>query len=206
MMDKGKFYDAVRSGKLLGPVLEPKEFAGVDAILSEALDRKWPVSWTAYALATAYHETAHTMEPVKEFGGPKYYTRMYDITGTRPTLAKENGNTKPGDGILYCGRGFVQLTWKNNYEKAERLLGIKGLVANPELARNLNNAAKILGSGMELGWFTGKSMGHYLPKATVPATHVQFKAARRVINGVDKDDLIADYAVSFQNYLKTGGY
>jgi putative chitinase len=45
-----------------------------------------PLSWTAYALATAYHETASTMQPIKEYGGQTYFTRMYDVAerGLRP--------------------------------------------------------------------------------------------------------------------------
>jgi hypothetical protein len=32
-----------------------------------------PLSWTAYALATAYRETASTMQPIKEYGGPSLF-------------------------------------------------------------------------------------------------------------------------------------
>lgn len=43
----------------------------------------------------------------------------------------------------YFGRGFIQLTWEDNYRDAERDLGIAGLVDNPGLALDPENAAKI---------------------------------------------------------------
>ena len=121
-----------------------------------------PLSWCAYALATAYHETAHTMQPIKEYGGPKYFTRMYDPTGTRPKLAASMGNTSAGDGPKYCGRGYVQLTWKNNYARAGKAIRVD-LVNNPDLAMQPDNAARIMREGMVDGWFTGKAFKDYLP-------------------------------------------
>jgi predicted chitinase len=44
---------------------------------------------------------------------------------------KSLGNLAPGDGYLYRGRGFVQLTGKANYEKTGREIGVD-LVNNPE--------------------------------------------------------------------------
>jgi putative chitinase len=61
MNSEAKFYDAVRRG-LLGPTLSPDEVSGCAAILSAMAAA--PLAWTAYALATAYHETAHTMQPI----------------------------------------------------------------------------------------------------------------------------------------------
>jgi putative chitinase len=136
------FFDALRKG-LLGPTLTAEEVKGCNAIL-EAMEGA-PLSWTAYALATAFHETASTMQPVKEYGGPSYLTRMYDVTGARPKLALANGNTCAGDGIKYCGRGYPQLTWKNGYARATKELQKLGfnvdLVAYPDLAMRPDIAA-----------------------------------------------------------------
>lgn len=199
------FFDAMRGSKMLGPKLEQEEVDGLSAVLSACGAAGWPIAFTAYALATAFHETAHTMQPISEFGGTKYFTKMYDPTGARPELAKKNGNTSPGDGPKYRGRGYVQLTWKNNYAKAEKLLGIKGLTDNPDLALTDENAAKIMVGGMGDGWFTGKSCKSYLPSVG-DATQAQFMDARRIINGQDKADLIAGYALEFQHALKLGGW
>jgi putative chitinase len=191
-MDKANFFRELRAG-LLGPTLEQSEVDGCEAILKAC--EGLPISWTAYALATAYHETAHTMLPIKELGGPKYLHRMYDINGARPALARKYGNTTPGDGIRFAGRGYVQLTWRTNYKRASEELKVD-LIANPDLAMKPDIAARILRFGMIEGWFTGKGFSDYLPKGV--ADRAQFKAARRIINGTDKDSLIAGYAVQFQ--------
>jgi len=68
-----RFFAAVRAG-LLGPRLSQQEVEGVETILNACAS--WPLACTAYALATAYHETAHTMAPVVEAGGEAYPTRM----------------------------------------------------------------------------------------------------------------------------------
>lgn len=199
MKRPSKFFDAMRSG-LMGPTLDNNEVSGCNAIL-EAM-QGLPIAWCAYALATAFHETAHTMQPIKEYGGDKYFTRMYDITGARPTLARKMGNTTAGDGPKYCGRGYVQLTWKSNYIKAGQKLNVD-LAGNPDLAMNADIAALILRHGMRDAWFTGKGFQHYLPAAGL-ATAAQFQAARRIINGVDKAALIANYAIEFQKALVAG--
>ena len=163
-----------------------------------------PASYCAYALATAYHETAHTMQPVKEYGGPRYYFRMYDPQGSRPALARKNGNMNPGDGVKFCGRGYVQLTWRNNYAKFGQLIG-QPLEANPDLAMKPDIAAKIMRIGMERGLFTGKGFKDYLPE-TGKADRPQFTNARRIINGLDKASLIAGYALEFQEALWEGDW
>jgi hypothetical protein len=53
------------------------------------------------------------------------------------------GNTSPGDGYKYRGRGFIQLTGKDAYQKVGKLIGID-LVNNPDLANEPSVAAKIV--------------------------------------------------------------
>jgi putative chitinase len=201
MFDKRAFFDLVRKG-ILGPTLDDGEVSGCETIL-DAMDGQ-PRSWCAYALGTAYHETAHTMRPIKEHGGPRYYFRMYDIQGQRPAVAKELGNLFPGDGATYAGRGFVQLTGRRNFTKASDKTGYP-LVGNPDLAMRPDIAALIVRYGMEEGWFTGKKFAHFLP-TTADATHQQFYGARRIINRLDKATLIGDYALEFQTALRGAGW
>lgn len=198
------FYDSIRRSKLFGPVFDSKEFNGVQEIIKDCTNAHWPIAYTAYALATAYHETAHTMQPIKEYGGYAYYTRLYDISGQNPKRARLMGNTAIGDGARYCGRGFVQLTWKTNYARASRELGID-LVKNPDLALDPDIAGDIMIKGMEQGWFTGKALKHYLP-GYAKANARQFINARYIINGKDKAAIIADYALRFQEALIEGGW
>jgi predicted chitinase len=52
------------------------------------------------------------------------------------------GNTQPGDGERFKGRGFIQLTGRDNYEAAGRALGLD-LVNHPELAASDEHAARV---------------------------------------------------------------
>jgi putative chitinase len=189
-----RFFAAVRSG-LLGPELSVAETDGCNAILEACVG--WPLSWTAYGLATAYHETAHTMRPVVEQGGAAYFTRMYDPLGLRPAVAARLGNSEAGDGCRFCGRGYVQLTGRANYARA-------GLLEAPDRALDPVLAAEILERGMREGWFSGRRLADVLPLGG-RATRAQFVAARRIVNGQDRAALIADYALRFQDALLAGG-
>lgn len=147
----------------------------------------------AYMLATAWHETAKTMKPIKEYGGAAYFTKMYDINGDRPAKARELGNLTPGDGARYCGRGYVQLTGKSNYLKAGKKIGAD-LVNNPTKAMDPGIAAHIMFTGMDEGWFTGKKLSDY------EGGGGEFDAvnARRIINGIDKAKSISGH---YRNFL-----
>lgn len=196
-LDLARFFDAMRAGKVLGPTLSSDEVQGCEAIIKACAG--WPVSWTAYALATAYHETAGTMQPIRERGGPAYFRRMYDPKGARPGVARTLGNTVEGDGVQFAGRGYVQLTGRRNYALAQEKLGAP-FVGNPDLALEPDHAAAIMARGMSEGWFTGKTLASYLPE-TGKATAAQFREARRIINGVDRAAEIATYAMEFQRAL-----
>ncbi|MDT8758240.1 hypothetical protein MZO42_05980 [Sphingomonas psychrotolerans] len=202
MKDAAAFYATIRHGKMLGPTLTQDEVNGLAAILTAMSGA--PVAYAAYALATAYHETAHTMQPIEERGGAAYFHRMYDCRGNRPQVARELGNICPGDGARYHGRGYVQLTGRRNYARAQDELG-QNLVAQPDLALDPAIAASVMRRGMDEGWFTGAKLATWLPPAGV-STPAQFVKARRIINGTDCADLIADYAVQFQGALVAGGW
>jgi putative chitinase len=201
VFDKAAFFASVRKSLFAGKLVQ-KQVSGTEAILDavEAL----PLSWAAYALATAFHETARTMEPVKEFGGKAYFMERYDKTGKKPKLAKALGNTEVGDGALFAGRGYVQLTGRRNYVHAGGKLGVD-LVGNTDLAMRPDIAARILREGMKEGWFTGKGFASYLP-ASGKATRAQYGQARRIINGVDRADKIAGEALAFEAALIAGGW
>lgn len=207
--DYGKFYDWLRQNDMLGPKISATEFEGCDRIIRACAKDRWGISWVAYALATTFHEVNGTMQPIKEIGNTAYFKRMYDIQGNRPDKARELGNLTPGDGARFAGRGYVQLTGRTNYQRATAKLREMGfnvdLVADPEQAMQPEIAAAILVAGMREGWFTGRDIDDDLP-AVGPATRVQFIASRDIINGRDRQDLIAGYAMNFQTALQQGGY
>lgn len=134
----------------------------------------------AYVLATAYHETAHTMKPVREYGGETYLKKKKYYP--------------------YVGMGYVQLTWDYNYKKAGNKLGVDFL-KNPKLLLDPKYAAPILVIGMKEGWFTGKKLSDY-----ITLDKSDYVGARRIINGVDKKELIAGYANTYDKLLLEIGY
>ena len=149
--------------------------------------------YIAYMLATTWHETAMTFMPVKEAGSWQYLSK-YD-TGK---LAKILGNTPEadGDGQLYAGRGYVQITGKNNYKKFSSIVG-EDLIKNPDFTLRPRIAARILVEGSLKGMFTGKKLSDYIRVGSIG----EFVEARRVINGTDKASLIASHAIKFLDCL-----
>src|SRR5438034_4989813 len=74
--------------------------------------------------------------PINEYGGNAYFTKMYEGR-------KDLGNTQPGDGARYHGRGYIQLTGRANYRAYGQKLGLP-LEQNPDLALQPDVAARIL--------------------------------------------------------------
>jgi putative chitinase len=192
MINRQFFFDRVRLYLFQGS-LKQGQVSGIEGILNEWENgnAKRDDRWLAYMLATVHHETDRTFKPIREYGNNAYFTKMYDITGNRPATAAKNGNTKPGDGPLYCGRGFVQLTWKNNYRAMSNVCGVD-LVKDPDRAMELPIATKILFHGMTRGTFTGRKLSDYFSP-----TKDNWVDARRIINGIDKANAIAAYGKQY---------
>jgi putative chitinase len=183
-INQKKFYDTVRQELFKGSIVA-RQFDGMSAILSTWKRSKMQdIRWLAYMLATVYHETAHTMSPIEEYGqgrGRKY-GKMLKMDGTAYTTPKK----------IYYGRGLVQLTWYENYKNMGKLLKVD-LLNKPELALDHQIAIDILFEGMtrgksSFGDFTGKSLEDYFT-----ATIDDPIGARHIINGRDCDKMIAGY-------------
>jgi predicted chitinase len=133
------------------------------------------------------------MRPIDERGGDAYFNKRY---GPQTSTGKMLGNTKPGDGALYHGRGFVQLTGRRNYTKAKTLTGVD-LISDPARAKEPDIAYQIAIQGMTDGWFTGKKLANYFVGDTA-----DYVNARRIINGQDQADRIADIARRYSEILR----
>ncbi|MET3925535.1 hypothetical protein [Devosia sp. 2618] len=199
------FFDAVRTSLFDGK-LNQAQVEGLNAIAS-AWDRygDGQTHKLAYLMATAHHETGQ-LQWLKEIWRPTRAQRRYERDFDKPwtkddprnSLAFRLGNTQAGDGKRFMGRGLAHITGRRNYTDWAKRLGVD-IVGKPELAEQLPIAARILVEGSMLGTFTGKKLGDY-----ITSTAVDWKNARRVINGTDKADLIAGYAEQYQAALKAG--
>lgn len=193
MIDRKHFFDTTRQS-LFGGKLNSSQVNGMSAILDEWDTGKWQDDFRklAYMFATAYHETAFTMQPIVERGNRAYFNKYEPSTKIGKTL----GNDKPGDGYLYRGRGFVQLTGRRNYSLAGDRIDVD-LENNPDLACDTDNAVKIMFYGMFEGWFTGRKLSDYFN-----ASKSDYLAARKIINGLDRAALIANHARLFYKSLR----
>lgn len=150
--------------------------------------------WLAYCLATAYHETGKTMAPVREGFAQsdaesiRVVTRLFEQGRIKRNYALPHAN-----GQSYFGRGLVQITHGYNYERVGRAIGLgRQLYDNPSLALDLKIAVQILFMGMVEGLFTRKRLEDYLNNSKT-----DYKNARRIVNALDRADLIAGYAKKF---------
>lgn len=99
---------------------------------------------------------------------------------------------KDGNNDSWFGRGLVQLTHKANYVKLAAEIGHPTLATNPNEALDMAVSIKVMFVGMEKGLFTGKKLADYFN-----GTKEDWVNARRIINGLDRADLVAKYAKAF---------
>lgn len=185
-VNRKKFFDGFK--KHFDSSLDQAQVDGIEFLLTsfEAEPLWKDVRHIAYALATIYHETAASMQPVEE----GYYLGS-------PTRVKNFQKTLRY--YPHFGRGYVQLTWERNYVKAGKALGVD-FVKNPKLVMRPDYSFQILTRGMFEGWFTGKKLSTY-----IHGTVCDYVNARKIINGTDKAGLIAGYARLFEKLLRDSG-
>lgn len=221
-MDRAKFFAAVRASGVLGAALTAGQVANVEMIIDEGQKRGVPLRHLAYALGTARHEVGAAMAPISENlnYSAKRLTQVwpsrFPTTGAANPYANNpqklankvyagrmgNGPEASGDGGRFIGRGYPQVTGKENYAKVSKFVGVD-LVANPNRLMEPKIAAIAMLEGMTRGTFTGKRFADYLT-----GDKPQWGAARAIINGdVEVNGLkVAGYAGKFAEALRTAGY
>lgn len=159
----------------------------IDYCKSKKLDN----NQIAYILATAYHECYNWKKgthwiPIREIGSLEYFIKKYFLNNR---VRRWLGNDDKKDAVDFIGRGYIQITGESNYEKFN-------IQHNPELALEYKKATEILVDGMINGMFTGVALSKFIRK-----DKVDFINARRVVNSLDKADLIMNYAIDFLKIL-----
>jgi putative chitinase len=185
IFDRKTFFDGFRA--FLERHQKSLSQARVDALSFQLdqfeADKRWfDRRHIAYALATECVETAWTFEPIEEIGHG--HGRSY-------------GKPDAVTGKVYYGRGYVQLTWKKNYEHAGNQIGVD-LANDPDRAMDPLTAFGILTLGMFKGWFTGKKLSDYINANATDYVH-----ARKIINGLDRASEIAQYAEQIEDILNS---
>ncbi|MBZ5761701.1 MULTISPECIES: glycoside hydrolase family 19 protein [Rhizobium] len=191
-LNRDFFFDQLRE-KLYPNGLNMAQVEGHEAVLDawEKDHAKSDDRWLAYILATAYHESAFTMQPVRET-----LANTDEQAAAKLEAAWDAGKLswvktpywrKDADGKYWFGRGLVQITFKANYRKLGDAIGVD-LVADPDLALDLDVAVLIIFYGMLNGSFTGRKLADYFNK-----TKGDWVNARRIVNGLDRADTIAGY-------------
>lgn len=186
-MNKPAFFAAYRAA--FGP-LKQDQVDGLEFLL-DRLDADGPDSLeqAAYVLATIKHEAADTYEPIRE--APKKTEEW----------RKVNLRYYP-----WYGRGYPQLTWRDNYVRAGQKLGMD-LTTDPDVVMRPSVSYQILLRGMMEGWFTSKKLADY-----INSSKTDYVNARAIINGkgkdgkLDKAELIAGYATAFDRCLHAAQY
>lgn len=141
----------------------------------------------AYALATAYWETGRTFQPVRE---------KRANASRQPSLYALQNRYWHTDAY---GRGLVQITWPENYCKF-------GMCSRDKYDQALEprKAYEIMSRGMKEGLFAKdkKTKKPYKLSTFIRPGHVDYRGARRIINGTDKADVVAGFAVAIERALR----
>lgn len=181
-MNKKPFYDNLRAHLNL----TTENVMGMEKVLNFGKARGTPLADMAYILATAWWESAQTMQPVVEA-----YWMSED-------WRKDNLRYYP-----WHGRGLIQTTWEDGYRRMGDVMGVD-LIADPDKLLEWKYALPALFVGMEKGIYTGKKLSDYIDNIDEDDKEDlrEFSNARRIVNGTDKQVTIGKLALKFEAALK----
>lgn len=177
-INREKFFEGYREA--FGS-LNQNQVSGLEFLIDKLENDTFSLKQTAYILATIHHETGvrrngelQTFQPIKELRE----------RSTSPRRRNQDRYWLTG----YYGRGLVQITWDYNYKKF-------GIADEPDKALEPETAYEITSRGMREGLFTGKKLADFINGKA------DYRNARKIINGLDKADEIADKARKWEAIL-----
>lgn len=204
LSDRAAFFASLRTSGLFPGGLLDSQVSGIERKLDAMAAAHWPLSWVAAGLATSYHETGKRMQPVREAfaSSTAEAIRILDRAWAAGQL---KWVSKPYWRDGWFGRGDAQVTHEINYRKIGQAIGVD-LVSNPDLMLDPGVSAQALIVGMERGLYTGKSLPGVLGRDNSRKSRADYVRTRPIINGKDRDDLIAGYCLAFEAALVAGGW
>lgn len=197
MVNRASFFNRLKTYGLFSK-LNTGNVQGMAAIIDEYERLGWfDLRWLAYIMATVYHETIRTMQPIEELGrgkGKPYGSKLKYGGGPGKRVAY----TCPDK--IYFGRGHTQNTWFEIYEKLSNTKRAKDenwdFLNNPELLLQMKPSIWATFFAMSTGLYTGRKLSQYFDGAKEYPVK-----ARAIINGSDKAELISGYYVKFLKCL-----
>lgn len=201
--NSAEFFNDIR-GMFAGG-LDQKQVKAIELLCSYAQKNGYSRLHTAYVLATVFHETGGWMQPLREGEWRHGPGSLTDAQSRRAVARLKNEgvisrNYALPDAITghsYYGRGLVQTTHKDNYQKISVLVG-RDCVNNPDLLLDWDISVAATFIAMKDGMYrAGKNL-------SMIASTKDFYKARDIINGdLEKNgSMIARYAVTFYNALE----
>ncbi len=209
-LNKELFFNHIR-GPLFKGSLSASQVSGIESFLNYNSEIQRDVRKLAYTLATVYHESNKTFQPIEEIGRGKGHTYGSKI--------KYSGAKYTSPDKIYFGRGHIQVTWYEIYEKLTKIARARGknwdFLGSPELMLFEEPSLWATHVGMIEGIYTGRKLSDYFNDTITDPLF-----ARSIINGrkriktpegktifeayPDKAELIRDYYSIFLTALING--
>ena len=92
-----------------------------------------------FHINTPERQAAFLAQIAHESGELRYVKEI--ASGIAYEYRKDLGNTQPGDGMKFKGRGLIQITGRNNYHECGNALGVD-LITSPELLETNDMACR----------------------------------------------------------------